>query len=150
MNADLGSQCAYLGLRGTHKFQIVNSRFAAAKFLHDQALKYLVTGCRAIGGGIEDGGMIPFSVSVVHRPCPGCNRLSQNNRRADISGIPHCRRRRPCRIAFTAARANQGHALTTNSVIMPVARCGMWWQCSIQRAASPASIAIVTMAIGGT
>ena len=37
-----------------------------------------------------------------------------------------------------------------NSVTIPVERCGMWWQCRIQRAASPASIAIVTMAIRGT
>ena len=42
------------------------------------------------------------------------------------------------------------HALTANSVIMPVSRCGMWWQCSIQRAASPASSAISTIDIGGT
>ena len=41
-------------------------------------------------------------------------------------------------------------AETANSVIMPVERCGMWWQCSIQRAASPASTATVTMPIGGT
>ena len=41
-------------------------------------------------------------------------------------------------------------AETANSVIMPVDRWAMWWQCSIQRAASPASTAIVTMAIGGT
>ena len=42
------------------------------------------------------------------------------------------------------------HALTANSVIMPVSRCGMWWQCSIQRATSPASSAISTIDIGGT
>jgi hypothetical protein len=41
-------------------------------------------------------------------------------------------------------------ALMANPALKPVERCGMWWQCSIQRAASPASIAIVTMAIRGT
>lgn len=42
------------------------------------------------------------------------------------------------------------YADTANSVIMPVERWGMWWQCSIHRAASPASTATVTMPIGGT
>lgn len=45
---------------------------------------------------------------------------------------------------------NRGQAETANSVIIPVDRCGMWWQCSIQRAASPASSATVTIVIGGT
>jgi len=44
----------------------------------------------------------------------------------------------------------QAAGATASSVIMPVARCGMWWQWSIQRAASPASSATVTIAIGGT
>jgi len=30
------------------------------------------------------------------------------------------------RVSFVAAHAGGDHALTTNSVIMPVARCGMW------------------------
>lgn len=52
--------------------------------------------------------------------------------------------------ALLTAPACHHQALMANSVIIPVERCGMWWQCSIQRAASPASMAIVTMAIGGT
>jgi hypothetical protein len=42
---------------------------------------------------------------------------------------------------------HRDQAETENSVIMPVSRWGMWWQCSIQRAASPASSAA---AFGGT
>ena len=45
---------------------------------------------------------------------------------------------------------NPRQADTANSVIMPVERCGMWWQCSIQLADSPASSATMTMDIGGT
>jgi len=56
-----------------------------------------------------------------------------------------------CTRAMATRRFPTGfQAEIENSVIMPVAKWGMWWQCSIQRAASPASRATLTIDIGGT